>query len=129
MKQRMRYQQGSLTREARKACPHVWIFRYREGQINRKIVVGTVERYRSKAAAWKACEQLRLTINRGTTSPRTLAELVTHYAQHELPKKTPYTAEVYAGYAKASHTIPKAALAMAKAIPSSNLSLRTSPLR
>jgi integrase len=26
---------------------------------------------------------------------------VTHYTRHELPKKTPYTAEVYAGYAKA----------------------------
>jgi len=100
MKQRTRYQQGCVTREARKAGPDVWIFRYREGQTNRKVLLGTVEQFRSKAAAWKACESLRVNINREISSPRTLAELVIHYTQHELPKKTPYTAEVYEGYLK-----------------------------
>jgi integrase len=62
--------------------------------------VGTVEAYSTKAAAWKACEFQRTTINRETKTPHTLAELVTHYTEHELPKKTPYTGEVYGGYLK-----------------------------
>jgi len=48
----------------------------------------------------KGCELLRANINKETRSPRTVAELVTHYRQHELPTKTPYTAEVYTGYLK-----------------------------
>jgi len=52
---RARYQQGSLVREERKVGPDVWIFRWREqtpeGRVKRKVVVGTIEQYRSKAAA------------------------------------------------------------------------------
>jgi integrase len=66
--------------------------------MRRSVVIGTVEQYRTKADAWKACEFLRSTINRETRSPRTIAELVTHYTEHELPNKTPYTREVYEGY-------------------------------
>jgi integrase len=95
-----RYQQGSLYREKRKAGPDVWVFRYRDGQTNRKEQIGTVEQFPTKTLARKACESLRSTINRETRSPRTVAELVTHYAEKELPNKTPYTAEVYAGYLK-----------------------------
>src|SRR5205823_5955918 len=40
----------------------------------------------------------RTTINRETRTPRTIAELVTHYTDKELPTKTPYTGEVYEGY-------------------------------
>ncbi len=47
----------------------------------------------------KACESLRVNINRETRVPRTFGELVTHYQQKELRKnKTPYTVEVYKGY-------------------------------
>jgi len=97
---RTRYQQGCLTREARKRGPAVWIFRWREGQTNRKEIIGTVKQFKNKASAMKSCESLRLTINKETRSPRTVAELVTHYMEQELPNKTPYTAEVYAGYLK-----------------------------
>jgi integrase len=48
----------------------------------------------------KACELHRANINRETRSPRTVVELVAHYTAKELPNKTPYTAEVYAGYLK-----------------------------
>src|ERR1019366_5229652 len=58
----------------------------------------TVETYRTKAAAWKASESLRTTMNKETKTPRTVAGLVTHYSEKELPNKTPYTAEVYRGY-------------------------------
>src|ERR1039458_5234408 len=95
-----RYQDGCLYREKRKAGPDVWVFRFRDGQVNRKEKVGTVEQFPTKSAAMKACELLRANVNKETRSPRTVAELVTHYTEHELPAKTPYTAEVYAGYLK-----------------------------
>ena len=94
-----RYQDGCLYREKRKG-PDVWVFRFRDGQTNRKEQVGTVEQFPTKTKALKACELLRANINREIRSPRTVAELVAHYAEHELPTKTPYTAEVYAGYLK-----------------------------
>jgi integrase len=93
-----RYQQGCLYREKRKSGPDIWVFRFREGQTNRKEKVGTVEQFPTKAKALKACELLRANINRETRTPRTVTELVAHYAAKELPKKTPYTAEVYMGY-------------------------------
>jgi len=93
-------QQGCLYREWRKAGPDVWVFRYRDGQSNRKERIGTVEQFPTKSSARKACELLRMNINRDTRSPRTVAELVAHYTEKEWPNKTPYTAEVYAGCLK-----------------------------
>jgi integrase len=89
-----------LFKEKRKASPDVWVFRYRDGQVNRKEIIGTVEQLPTKSAAKKACELLRVNINRETRSPRTFGELVIHYQQHEMPKKTPYTQQVYSGYLK-----------------------------
>lgn len=47
------YQNGSLTREARKSGPKVWIFRWREdtpkGRVQRKAIVGTVEQFPKRA--------------------------------------------------------------------------------
>lgn len=100
---RARYQNGSIKREARKQGPAVWVFRWREdtptGRTKRKEIIGTVEQYKTKASAMKACELLRISINRETRVPLTFGELVTHYREKELPKnKTPYTVEVYTGY-------------------------------
>ncbi len=95
---RNRYQQGCLYRERRQAGPDVWVFRWRDGTVNRKERVGTVEQFKTKSAAMKSCELLRSNINRQSRSPRTVLELVTHYTTSELPNKTPYTAEVYTGY-------------------------------
>ncbi len=97
---RRRYQNGCLFKEKRKAGPDVWAFRYRDGQANRKEIIGTVEQFRTKSEAQKACESLRVNVNREARSPRIISELVAHYQQHELPNKTPYTQEVYAGYLK-----------------------------
>ena len=83
---RRKYQQGCLYREKRKAGPHVWVFRYRDGQSNRKEQIGTVDEFPSKLAAMKACESLRVNVNRETRSPRTVAELVAHYQEKELPE-------------------------------------------
>jgi len=99
---RARYQQGSLIREERKVGPDVWIFRWREqtpeGRVKRKVVVGTVEQYRSKAAAQKAAEALRVDINRETWMPSTVEQLVTHYTARELPSKAHATRAVYGSY-------------------------------
>ena len=103
MTTRARYQHGSIKREKRKHGPSVWTLRWRESKpdgsiTRRKEIIGTVEQFRTKADAWKSCEHLRSTINRETRTPRTIAELMTHYMEKELPIKTPYTAEVYRGY-------------------------------
>jgi integrase len=100
---RAHFQHGSIRREKRRNSPSVWTLRWREskldGSITRpKAIIGTVEQLRTKADAWKSCEHLRSTINRETRTPRTIAELVVHYKEKELPRKTPYTAEVYRGY-------------------------------
>ena len=99
---RARYQQGSLIREERKVGPDVWIFRWREqtpeGRVKRKVVVGTVEQYRSKAAAQKAAEALRANINKETWMPSTVEQLVTHYTERELPSKAHTTRAVYGSY-------------------------------
>jgi integrase len=99
---RARYQQGSLIREERKVGADVWIFRWREqtpeGRVKRKVVVGTVEQYRSKAAAQKAAEVLRVDINKETWMPSTVEQLVTHYTERELPSKAHTTRAVYGSY-------------------------------
>jgi integrase len=97
-----RYQNGCLFRERRKTGPNVWALRWRDGAINRKEVIGTVEQFPTKSAALKACEPLRANMNRGNQSPRTVAELVTHYTEKELPEvgsnKSYSTRKTYRGY-------------------------------
>src|SRR3954453_3448511 len=83
-----RYQQGCLYREKRKSGPDVWAFRYRDGQSNRKQIIGTVEKFPSRKAALRACETLRANINKDTRTPRTIAELVEHYRQKEMSEDT-----------------------------------------
>ncbi len=99
---RARYQQGSLIREERKVGPDVWIFRWREqtpeGRVKRKVVLGTVEQFRSKGAAQKAAEAFRATINQETWVPSTVEQLVTHYRERELPSKAHSTRAVYESY-------------------------------
>ena len=89
---RQRYQLRSLTKERRKAGPAVWIFRWREsttdGSVNRKALVGTVEQFPTKTAAFKAAEPLRLNVIAGNSAvPVTIEQLVKHYTQNELPCK------------------------------------------
>ena len=92
MFKRTRYQSGSLTRETRKTGPAVWIFRWREqtpeGTVNRKVQVGTVEKYRSKSLALQAVEGLRININKQTFEPKTVKELIEHYTEKELSENS-----------------------------------------
>jgi len=85
---RAKYQHGCIVREARKNGPDVWVLRWRDSQpdgkvVRRKQIIGTVKEY-SESSAWKACERTRLTINRETATPRTVAELAAHYTEKEM---------------------------------------------
>ena len=88
------YQRGSLRRIRRKDGTTVWVYRWRETQIDstrkrRAIIVGAVEDYPTESLAQAAVDSLRLTINQSV--PRELIKdisvetLVNHYREHELP--------------------------------------------
>ena len=94
MFRRARHQKGSLQRVKRKSGQNVWIFRWYEIQPDglkryRKVVVGTVEEFRTKSDAQKAVDALRLTINEQTLRQQlreiSFDTLVQHYRQHEMP--------------------------------------------
>ncbi len=94
MFRRARHQKGSLQRVKRKSGQNVWIFRWYEIQPDglkryRKVVVGTVEEFRTKSDAQKAVDALRLTINEQTPRQQlreiSFDTLVQHYRQHEMP--------------------------------------------
>ena len=91
-----------MIREERRVGPDVWIFRWREtteqGRVKRKVVVGTVEQYRSPAAAEKAAEVLRVDANKEAWMPSTVEQLITHYKEMELPNKAHTTRAVYESY-------------------------------
>jgi integrase len=88
-----RYQQGSIRRLARKGGPDVWVFRWRDihadgSKKENNRVIGTVLEFRTKAAAERAAEALRININ--STTPRasiqgmTFGKLAEHYIAREL---------------------------------------------
>ncbi len=62
---RARYQFGCLQRKPRSKGSEVWVLRYRQAQPDggkklHSVIVGTVEKYRTEADAWKAAETLRV---------------------------------------------------------------------
>ncbi|SEG46906.1 Site-specific recombinase XerD [Bryocella elongata] len=89
---RERYQAGSLKIEKRRTGGDVWIYRWREYRSDgtstyRKRIVGLVSELRTKSAAHKAIEGLKLDINAEVTKmpvTRTVAELISHYEEVEL---------------------------------------------
>jgi integrase len=90
---RTRYQQGSIRRVKRRKGQDVWVFRWLDTKADgsrkeNNRVIGSVLEYRTKAAAMKAAEALRININ--STTPRqsvfgmTFGELADHYMAKEL---------------------------------------------
>ena len=67
----------------------------------RKAVVGTVSEFKSEAEAQKAVDALRLTINEQTPRQQlqeiSVATLVQHYRQHEMPDTSFLQASAAAG--------------------------------
>ena len=60
---RASYQNGSILRKKRSLGPDVWVFRYMDGDVQRSLRIGTVEKYRTKAAAEKRVSNIREDIN------------------------------------------------------------------
>lgn len=89
---RERYQAGSLKIEKRNTGVDVWIYRWREYRNDgtstyRKKIVGPLNELRTKAAAQKAVEGLKLDINATVSAVpvnHTVAELISHYKEVEL---------------------------------------------
>ena len=86
-------QLGSLLRSGRRRGPDIWEFRYRDRRHNgrriyRRIKIGTVQQFKTEAAARKGIAGLVREINFGEirfrTTTMTVAELVEHYRQREL---------------------------------------------
>jgi integrase len=125
MFKRTRYQQGSLHLVERKNGQKVWEFRWWQTRIDGskkrpKIIIGSLEEYPNESSAQMAVDALRITINEQTPRQQlkqiSIATLVEHYREHELPDifyKTPptddepeedrkafSTQETYEGYLK-----------------------------
>jgi integrase len=88
-------QRGSLARVSRKEGPAVWQFRWSETnlhgtRVQRKRVIGTVERYRDEASARAAMAVLLAEVNSESEKVRmrplsiTVAQLCDHFEQREL---------------------------------------------
>src|SRR5258708_25452500 len=109
MFRRTRHQNGSLFRVGRRTGPDVWEFRWYETnaegrRIRRKVVLGTVEKYKTESAAQGAADTLRININENKATQQfdsmTLEALWEHYKKEELTTKSKSTRLTYENYAK-----------------------------
>jgi integrase len=104
-------QRGSLAIVSRKEGPAVWQFRWSEKDVHgvrvqRKRVIGTVERYRDEAAARTAIAVLLAELNsekvRMNSRSITVAQLCDHFEQRELAKDNTWrsyaTKKIYQAY-------------------------------
>jgi hypothetical protein len=53
---RTSYQQGTVTRKPRKLGLDVWVFRYMDSGVQKSDILGTVDMFKTKAAAHKASQ-------------------------------------------------------------------------
>lgn len=109
---RTRYQHGNLQLDKRRNGPDVWVYRWREyspaGKIQRRgEMIGTIEKYPSKADAQKASEHLRLTANSENPAARTITfgALLDRYTKEEMPERHS-TSLAYRSYIN-NHIRPK----------------------
>jgi integrase len=86
-----RYQEGTIDRSPRAKGPDVWTYRWRELQedgrrIQRKRIIGDVDRYPNKADAKRAVENLRAEINarQDRLGKMTIEEAWGHFQANEL---------------------------------------------
>ena len=88
-----RYQNGCVVLSKNGSGKNVWFFRWYEIQadgerVRRKKRIGTIDQYKSKAAAEKAATVFRLAINSGKrnelSNTITMSQLIGHFRQREL---------------------------------------------
>lgn len=112
MFKRTRFQSGSLTREERNRQSDVWVYRWRElapdgTRKRRKVIIGSVDEYRTESLARRKLASLGLNINDDSSTSShpalmTTGQLVEHYKQTELGdqrhSKAMSTVDVYKYY-------------------------------
>jgi integrase len=116
MSTRNRYQEGSLEKLRRAKGPDVWIYRWRELQpdgarVQRKRVIGDIQRLKTLADAKREVENFRAEINTPQAiSGVTVRELWGHFQAHELRDpdvdRSPTTIDLYLNNMRA-HIIPR----------------------
>src|ERR1700733_3961924 len=86
-----RFQQGSLFKLGRKRVPDVWVFRWYENFLGKRIykkqVIGRVTELRNRRDAEKTVIPLRSSINAEAGRPKSVCDLVAHYRLHELTRE------------------------------------------
>ncbi|HEV2114663.1 MAG TPA: site-specific integrase [Terriglobales bacterium] len=86
---RTRYQYGNVTREKRKRAADIWVYRFYDPTgAHKKVLIGTVGEYPTKAAAIKAAEPLRAMANPDDPRVSSLDTVIHHYIQEEMPERT-----------------------------------------
>lgn len=84
-----RYQYGTLTRRKRSRGPDVWQWRWSENGSRLSMIIGTVERFSSRAAAMRAVDGFRLKVNSGNPQTKlhnfTVGALIGRYVAEEMP--------------------------------------------
>src|SRR5437588_8840370 len=86
---RARYQLGTVYLEERKFGPAVWVYRYYENGRRKKVRIGTLEEYATRAEAMKAAEVLRMNANPARPAARavTFGAVIGRYRREELPER------------------------------------------
>lgn len=85
-KERQTFQHGWIVRKARSKGPHVWVFRWREGELDRSRTLGTTQQLRTKAEAHRAASKFMLEIN-NSIEVATFGQLVRRYLQEAIPER------------------------------------------
>lgn len=91
---RRRYPYGSLTKKNNRLSEDVWQFRFYETtpegrRYRRSTTIGTIAQYRTKTDALRIIEPLRLRLNlhHRFGRPISIAALIDHYIERELPER------------------------------------------
>jgi integrase len=99
---RARYQYGNLMLRKRKKGPDVWQFRWTENGKQVSVLVGTVEKYPTRADAERAVEHLRIKINSQNSQAEfhtaTVGGLIDRFMEEEMPAKAFSTGQTYHMY-------------------------------
>jgi integrase len=86
-----RFQQGSLFKVERKRVPDVWVFRWYENSLGKRIykkqIIGRVTELRNRRDAEKTVIPLRSSINAEVGTPKSVRDLAAHYRLHELTRE------------------------------------------
>jgi integrase len=86
-----RYQYGNLTTRKRKKGPDVWQFRWMDNGKLKSVLIGTVQKYPTKADAERAVEHLRIKVNdqnqQAQFHPVTVGALIDRFMEECAPKR------------------------------------------